>query len=80
MMKITVKVHGTLMKYLSDYDHDQGLVLELPDYTDAAALIDYLGIPNSRVGMVSANGQQLKPDDILPENAIVKVFQPIFGG
>ncbi len=79
-MKITVKVHGTLMKYIADYDHEKGLVLEFPDDTDAAALINYLGIPKTRVGMMTVNGHQVKSDDILPDGAIVKVFQPIFGG
>ena len=79
-MKITVKVHGTLMKYIADYDHEKGLALEFPDDTDAAALINYLGIPKSSVGMVSVNGHQVKSDGILLDGAIVKVFQPIFGG
>ena len=68
------------MKYIEDYDHVKGLELEFPDNTDAAALIDYLGIPESGVGMVTVNGHQVKSDGILPDNAIVKVFQPIFGG
>ena len=79
-MKITVKVHGTLTKYLSTYNHATGLVVELPDHTDAAALIEYLGIPQSRVGMVSVNGHQVNSADTIPDNAGVKVFQPIFGG
>jgi len=80
MMKITVKVHGTLMKYIEDYDHVKGLELEFPDNTDAAELINYLGISKSKVGMVTVNGQQVKSDGILQDKAIVKVFQPIFGG
>ena len=68
------------MKYIADYDHEKGLVLEFPDDTDAAALIESLGIPKSGVGMVTVNGHQVKSDGILPDNAIVKVFQPIFGG
>jgi len=79
-MKITVKVHGTLMKYLPDYDHTTGLELELPDHTDAAALIEHLGIPQSRVGLVSVNGLQVSCADTIPDKAVVKVFQPIFGG
>ena len=80
MMKITVKVHGTLMKYIAGYDHEKGLELEFPDNSDASALIEYLGIPKSRVGMVTVNGHQVKSDGILQDNALVKVFQPIFGG
>ena len=79
-MKITVKVHGTLTKYLPHYDHAAGIELELPGNTHAAALVEYLGIPRSKVGMVSANGLQLNPADAIPDRALVKVFQPIFGG
>ena len=68
------------MKYIDDYDHLKGLELEFPDDTDAAALIEYLGIPKSKVGILSVNGDQVKQDAILPDNALVKVFQPIFGG
>ena len=80
MIKITVKVHGTLRNYIEGYDHDSGLELEFPDDTDASALIDYLGIASSRIGMVSVNDQPVKADYKLPEKAIVKLFQPIFGG
>ena len=68
------------MKYIADYDHEKGLELELPDDIDAAALIDHLGIPKSKIGMVTVNGHQVKSDGLLQDNAIVKVFQPIFGG
>jgi len=68
------------MKYIEDYDHEKGLELEFPDNTDAAALINYLGILKSKVGMVTVNGHQVKSDGILQDKAIVKIFQPIFGG
>ena len=68
------------MKYIDAYDHLQGLELEFPDDVTAAALIEHLGIPKSKVGIVSVNGDQVKQDAILPDGALVKVFQPIFGG
>lgn len=79
-MKITVKVYGTLTKYLPNYDHEKGLELEFPDNADAAALIDNLGIPRPNVGLVSVNGQPASAGDPFPDQAVVKVFQPIFGG
>jgi sulfur carrier protein ThiS len=79
-MKITVKVYGTLKKYLPDYDHTTGLELELPDNIDAAALIEHLRIPKSRVGAVSVNGLQVNSADTIPDKAVVKVFHPVFGG
>lgn len=79
-MKITVKVHGTLMKYLPGYNHATGFELEMPDDTDAAALIEYLRIPKTRVGMVAVNGLPVNSADTIPDKAVVKIFQPIFGG
>ena len=79
-MKITVKVYGTLIKYLPNYDHEKGLELEFPDNADAAALIDNLGIPRSNVAMMWVNGQPASADEPIPDQAVVKVFQPIFGG
>ena len=68
------------MKYIDGYDHLKGLELEFPDDIDAAALIEHLGIPKSKVGIVSVNGDQVQQNAILPDRALVKVFQPIFGG
>ncbi len=68
------------MKYIDDYDHLKGLELEFPDDINASELIDFLGIPKSKVGILSVNGNQVKQDAILPDKALVKVFQPIFGG
>lgn len=68
------------MKYIDDYDHLKGHELEFPEAIDAAALIEHLGIPKSKVGIVSVNGDQVKQDTVLPDKALVRVFQPIFGG
>ena len=68
------------MKYIADYDHEIGLELEFPDDTNAAALIEYLGIPKAKVGMVTVNGLQVKSDGLLTDGSLIKVFQPIFGG
>jgi sulfur carrier protein ThiS len=45
-----------------------------------ADLIDHLGIPSRSVGIVSVDGRVARHTDVLPDQALVKVFHPIFGG
>jgi sulfur carrier protein ThiS len=79
-MKIKVKVHGTLMKYLPNYDHGTGVDLELPGNSIVDEVIKKLGIPEDKVSLVSVNGRLAKAEDRLKQNDVVKVFQHIFGG
>ena len=39
-----------------------------------------IDLPAKKFGMVSMDGHLVKAVDILKENAVVRVFQPIFGG
>lgn len=68
------------MKLIRDYDHKTGLVLEFDTSVDAAFVIRHLKLPVSKIGMVTVNGRIAAPDDMLPDNAVVKIFQPVFGG
>jgi len=79
-MRIKVKVHGTLMKYLPNYDHGTGVDLELPANSIVGEVIKKLGIPEAKVSIVSVNGRLAKAEDRLKQNDVVKVFQHIFGG
>lgn len=79
-MKVRIKLYGTLMKYYPGYEHEHGLDMEVPAGTDVEGLIAALGIPQSKIGMISVNGNPAKSGDHLLDNAVVKLFQPIFGG
>jgi sulfur carrier protein ThiS len=79
-MELRVKVYGTLAQYVPAYDPETGMGLELPDNADAAYLMDYLGIPKSKVGMVTVNGKPVAAGEPFSDRAVVKIFQPIFGG
>ena len=39
-----------------------------------------LKIVSETVGIVSVNGQVARKETVLPDQALVKVFHPIFGG
>ncbi len=79
-MKVKIKLYGTLSKYYSDYDHEHGFYTEVPAGMDVDGLATFLGIPKTKIGMVSVNGNPAKAEDTLTEEAAVELFQPIFGG
>lgn len=79
-VEVTVKLFGTLDRWVSAYDPETGCSMHLPDSTTVAQLIDRLGIPRKSVGFVSVDGRVAGQGDVLPDRALVKVFHPIFGG
>ncbi len=79
-LQLTVKLYGTLDRWIPGYNHETGCVVHMAVPSTVADLIDHLGIPARSVGIVSVNGRAAKKADLLPDLALVKVFHPIFGG
>jgi sulfur carrier protein ThiS len=79
-MQIQVKLYGTLKQYYTDDDQNRGFYMEVPVGSCVQNVINNLGIPQSKIGMVSINDHLAKVDGKLWDNAMVKIFQPIFGG
>ena len=79
-VQLTVKLYGTLDRWVPGYNPETGCVVLVAAQSTVADLIDHLGIPPRSVGIVSINGRAAKKADVLPERALVKVFHPIFGG
>ena len=77
---ITVKLYGTLCKWVPGYDPGTGCTVQLTSPPTVADLIDHLGIPIESVGIVSVDGQLADKADVIPDRSMVKVFHPIFGG
>ena len=79
-MQVRVKLYGTLGKWVSDYDHQQGLALEVAEGATVAELMNRIGIPLKKIGMVSLDGRLANKETVLQPDMMVKVFHPIFGG
>ena len=79
-MKIRVRLFGMLPKYVSHYDHETGLEIDVRDDADIADLLMQLGIPKSNIGMISVDGRLVKTEEKLMDGNSVGLFQPIFGG
>jgi sulfur carrier protein ThiS len=79
-MKIRVILFGTLRKSFPIHDPVYGMEVELPEGSTVGDLISHIGLPAKKFGMVSMDGHLAKAGNLLQENAVVRVFQPIFGG
>lgn len=79
-VQVTVKLYGTLGRWAPGYDPETGFAVQMGRLSTIADLIDRLGIPARSVGMVSVNGRVTNQFDLLPDQGLVNVFHPIFGG
>lgn len=79
-MKVLVKLFSVLRDYVPDYDPQKGVETELPDGSTVADLLSHLGIPMSKVPVVTCNGRILGTADIINEDSVMHIFQPVAGG
>ena len=79
-MKIRVILFGTLGKSFANHDPVNGMEIEIPLGSTMGDLIAHMDLPIKKLGMVSMDGHLVKAGNLLKENAVVRVFQPIFGG
>ena len=80
MVKITIKLFGTLHSYCKGYKHTSGMNLETDSEIKVRQVIEQLEIPVSQIGIVTINGKLAKAEDTVLEGAEVKLFQPLAGG
>ncbi len=79
-MKIRILLFGILRNSFSDHDPVHGMEVEIPEGSTVGDLISGMDLPAKKIGMVSMDGHLVKAGDLLKENSVVRVFQPIFGG
>jgi hypothetical protein len=79
-VKARIKLLGTLPSYFSCSYSASGIEVSLPDNATVASVVEVLGIPKERLGIVTINGRIAKSFDSIPDGAEVKFFQTIAGG
>lgn len=79
-IRLTIKLYGTLGLKVPDYDHLNGIQLEVPQGTTPADLLNDLQVPLSHVGLISRDGKILKPDTVLGNQMTINFFSLISGG
>ena len=79
-MKVRVKLFGTLSQGVADYQHSQGMEIEIPHGATAGELLAHLDIPQSRGAAVAVEGRLLNADDRIQCGVPVHILQVIQGG
>jgi sulfur carrier protein ThiS len=78
-VKTTIKLYGTLSKPFSEYNHSEGMEMEIPADTKVRDLLSLLKIPESQGAVVAMEGRILKETDPIDEGN-VHIFQAMHGG
>ena len=79
-MKVKVRLFGTLGKEFPDHDPINGFEIEIPADASVGDLLDQLGIPKSKIGLVSVQGRLVKAGKTLKQGDFIRIYRPIFGG
>ncbi|UCF90461.1 MAG: hypothetical protein JSW39_19490 [Desulfobacterales bacterium] len=79
-MPIHVRLSPLLRKYVPEYDHENGLVLEIAEGTKVRRIIETLGIPPEEVVTIMVNSYPGKPGSIVKDGDLVTLTKIIGGG
>lgn len=79
-MRVQIKLFSVLRDYVSGYDPQKGVTADLPVGATVSDLLNHLGIPMSKVPVVSCNGRILRATDTIQPDSILHIFQPVAGG
>lgn len=83
MMKIEVKLHGTLRRHrptdAAGAPHHP-FALSVPDGVTVAHVVDQLGIETGLLNAAAVNGDSVNLDSVLHEGDSVQLFPPSAGG
>ena len=80
-MKTRIKLHGNLSQAFPDYNHSEGVEVEIEEGTKVKDLLTLIGIPESQGAVVAMEGRILKADDEIEINReSIHVFQAMQGG
>ena len=79
-MKIRVILFGTLGKSFADHNPLDGMEVEIRQGSTVGDLIASLDLPAKKFGLVSMDGNLVKAGIPLKEDAVVRIYHPIFGG
>jgi len=80
MMKVTVKLFGTLGQGVAGYDPEKGLAVEMREGARVKELLGRLKISEVKGGVVAAGGKVLHPEDPLEDGLSVHLLQAVYGG
>ena len=79
-MKVKIQLFGALGGKLPEFASPEGVEVDLPDEATAGDLLKHLKIPDAWQPAVAMNSRLLKDEDLITENAEIRIFQAVHGG
>jgi len=80
VIRVNVKLYGTLPQRFRDYDMHKGLVVELDEGARIVDLKEHLHITPADGGVVAMDGRVVRGDEVLKNGACVQILQQVHGG
>ena len=79
-MRVRVKLFGLLGRGFPDYDHEKGMVVQLPDGATVKDLLLRLEISKKEDPVVTVKGLVQRTERTLKHRDLVYIFQSVAGG
>jgi sulfur carrier protein ThiS len=79
-MKVRFRLFGTFRQRFPEYQHSQGMEVEISEEATVKDLLTLLDLSETRGAVVLAEGRVLKADDRLQPGVPVDVMQAMGGG
>jgi molybdopterin converting factor small subunit len=80
LIKVEVRLYGSLKEYLQGAEADRPFVIELRDETTIEQLITALGIPAEEVVVTLVNSIAKSKNYYLKDRDVIDAFPPPIGG
>jgi len=79
-MQVTIRLHGTLRKYLPKGSAGNVSVVDVPEGSRISDLLAQLGMPAEHAKMLVSGDEHLEGSAVLHDGQEVNVFPPLAGG
>jgi molybdopterin converting factor small subunit len=79
-MRVDLQLHATLAGFLPPGARDGAAVLDLPETSTVADIVQRLGIPTALSRIVLVNGHDVEDATGLRDGDVVDIFPPLAGG
>lgn len=80
MMKVTVRLFGTLGRAFTGCDPEKGIEVEVREGARVKDLLEGLKISEVKGSVVTAGGKVLHLEDLLKDGMSVHLLQAVYGG
>jgi molybdopterin converting factor small subunit len=79
-MRVIVKLHGTLRRFLPAGSIGNATSVDVPDAATVATVIGRLGIPAEFTKMTVSGDEHLQASSVLRDGQELNLFPPLAGG